>query len=290
VAGSALVAAGVNEAQVQFTHLDIPHCQVEGRATLDIDMPGLESQTNAAVNFVLGCGPTFSGRIVDHPLTLALAGVQVSLPKNTTLSDKGFNSDSASINLPAAFGGRISFTDILLAPDEIHLGSADGHFSLPDISFGDGDVLRITDNSATLHYESGAYQIAMTGSLSVRIPGSSPTTLPTTITLASGPRLKGSIKAQKLSLNLPGITFILQGMTLDNDGLKATDARLVMADALGSESAEIHNLRIDSDGITFADGSANFQLPDITLVDMQPPTGRRLQIPPSFVCSAIAPP
>jgi len=234
---------------------------VSGSATLDLTPPGVTG--SATVAFQITPGPAFAGTLAAFHLSVA--GVTLDVPDGATLDNNGIDAPSVVLTLPAVFGGATTtVSNLHIGPNDISLGSAGVRFGLPNLNFGDGSKLKLTNNQAQLTYDSASqrYKLDIQSRFVVNLPDNTQT-IDVQVALASvagQPQLQGTIAS--LSLSVAGTTLALTNLAFNNDGLTVDSATLTLPPGLGGSTVTVAGVSITSAGLAFAGGSVT--LPDIT--------------------------
>lgn len=275
--GLAIPGAGITSALTQvagfaasvpptITQISIPSALVIGTAGLRLTPPGVD--TVAQADFRLSPGPTWAGRM-DH-FELATAGVTLTVPAGALLANGSIVAPVVTLILPAFLGGGAApVNGLRIQPNSLELGGGALDFSLPDLLFGNGAQLKLSNNRGTLVFsgDTGDYRLSITSRLALNLPENNLTT-PMTVTLArvnGQSQLSGALG--KLSLNVAGTTLKMTQLTIGNSGLFVAQASLVMPQSLGGGQAMVYGIRITKDGLSIASGGGVFPIPTINIGD-----------------------
>ncbi|MFQ5341349.1 MAG: DUF4397 domain-containing protein [Anaerolineae bacterium] len=250
---------------LSITTASILDGSVSGHAGLIVDLPGVQKTIDT--DFTLDHAGLLSGHPPDFDLPIAGATLHVS---GAVLDETGISAATITLALPDRFGGgTVQVNDLQITPDDISLGQAGAAFDLPDVQFGDGSKLKLTNNQASLVYDSvsNAYQLAITTTLSLNLPQNQQN-IAMNVSLASvngQPQLSGTL--DNLSLNVAGTTLAMTDMALNNSGLSVRQATLTLPPALGSAQASVYAVSITGSGLTVGDTNARFSLPRVQIGD-----------------------
>jgi hypothetical protein len=230
---------------------------VEASAAVEGAMPGTAS-ANATLTSVDGLAQ-LNGAV--NNLTFNVAGGTLTMP-TATISNEGIVAPVATLALPSQVGD-VTFTvrDVQVGADGLSIGS--GTFFMPGFTLADGSMA-VTDVTAALVNVGGQYAISAEGTLTMDLPGNEQST-DVTLRLSPDGQLSGEVVG--LQLNLAGATLALGPTVIDADGLRTPRATLQLPPDLGGASAEVTDIVINQEGLSF--GSAGFavNLPDMILGD-----------------------
>ena len=262
--------SGFDAFSVTVSAIDLAQGTVTGTANITLTTPGVYAvsggQVTAAVSFVMLATPTgiqYTGSV--ESLTLIVGGMTFQAD-GVSLSDEGIGAAAVTLTAPALFGSAsASVNDLLISPSGVSLGGAGIAFNLPDLAYGDGSKLKLTNNRATLGYAQGDYEFTITSTLAISLPANVQN-ISATVKLAyvdGESQLTGSL--DNLSLTVAGSTLAMRDLAFDNSGVSVVSATLTLPPSLGSASATISATSVTSAGLSFA--QAQITLPDINIGD-----------------------
>jgi hypothetical protein len=230
--------------------------QFSANGTLSITLPN--NSINSSLAFTITQGGQLTGTLSN--LNLTVAGATLTLT-NVAITNSGLSVDSASLQMPASLGNTLA-TIGGLTIDQSGLSITDGSLILPDIKYGDGSKLKITNPSATLSVVNNQYQFSANGTLSITLPNNSINSS-LAFTITQNGQLTGTLS--NLNLTVAGATLTLTNIAITNSGLNVDSASLQMPTSLGNTLATIGGLTIDQSGLSITNGS--LILPDIKYGD-----------------------
>lgn len=193
---------------------------------------------------------------------LSVAGLTLAL-ETITIGNAGLVAASATLNLPGAFGGASARLESVKI-DRQGLGLGGGGFTIPEIKFGDGSVLKITQISGRLVVDGEDYTLGGEGTLVINLPANHITSR---IEVAIDPAGNLVGKVGGLELTIAGAKLSISDLQFDHEGLYAAAGTLTLPPAIAGETppSTVTDIRITADGLSI--GGGEIAAPDITLVD-----------------------
>jgi len=256
VAGSDLQTAP------SITQVNLLSGQAVGQATLHVHPPGLD--TTLTADFTIGPGPTFGGTV--QSFDFALVGCTINVT-GATLSAAGITVAASTFTLPAQFGGgSTAFAGLTITPTSFYVGGGGGSFSLPDMEFGAGDHLWITDLTATLSFAFGSFIMQAAGTVMINIPGNVTSVSVDKLFLDTQGDLSGSVEL--LQLGMAGGRLNMMSLQVNNAGLLAPSADWWLPGNLvgGSEKVYVPDVALTGYGLDIS-RIVELDLPDLNIGD-----------------------
>ncbi len=244
-----------------ISQINLVTSAVTGSATLRLTPPGIN--VAVAAGFTLagsGGGITTAGTL--QAFSLPVAGATIAVPAGATLSNAGVQAPLVTLTLPAALGGlAAAVSNLQVTPNSLSLGGANATFNLPNINFGDGSRLRISDAGGKLALTNGKYELAGFGTLRINLPGNQwVLNLPSFKLNALG---NLSATVGQFALNLAGASLTFKNATLSQAGVSVQTAMLTLPASLGGATGSVGLAKITKDGLAFA--AATIPLPEFKL-------------------------
>ena len=257
------------ETPASVTEVNLLSGQATGKGTLVIDITGLNATIPVA--FSMAPGPTFSGSVDPFDVTLAGCDIAVSA---ATLTDLGVTINTSTLTLPEKFGGQsAAFSGLTITPSSVYASS--GSVTFPDILFGEGTHLWITEVAGTFVYAFGEFVLQASGTVVVSIPQNVQRISAKPLFLDSKGNLSGQV--EDLELKVAGGTLTLSSLTLNNDGLFAASAELVLPSNMGGGTMYLTDIPVTKDGVDVS-SVLSFTLPDFSLGNKATFTNMRTQL------------
>ncbi len=235
--------------------------ETDGQATLRVNPPGVDKSVGA--DFKIMPGPAFDGTVETFALTLAGSTLAVT---GAALTNDGISLASVTLTLAGQFGGgSCSVTDLLITRNSFSIGGVGGTFPLPDVNFGSGDKLKITNGQASLSYVAGIYVMMGSGTLSLNLP-SNVQEIAIVFRFDSAGNISASLS--QLSLSVAGGTLAMKDIALGNNGLSVAVATLTLASSMRGVKHTVENVTITGDdGLSIGGVGVTIPLPDIYVGD-----------------------
>ena len=274
LAGFAVDPAGTN------LIADLRAGEVRGLAATYISMnPAGGEQSPTDVMFTLTADsagrPVFTGDVIEA-LDLTTAGVRLYVGMmGATLDNDGIVAETARLTLPAKLGGLSINVPLRLNAAELSLN--DGLvFTLPEMLFGDGEVLKIRNTSGQLVFDSWSadYRLYVEGDIIINLPENAQT-IRVLVLLGEEngqPVLSGSL--DQVRLTVAETTLQLQAVEISLEGLFVEVATLTLPENLGSGRVFVYNVSVTpEEGLQVGAWGGQMPIPQITIGDPDGPYG-----------------
>lgn len=219
------------------------------------------------------------GAGVSYAPLVRVAGFPVT--GTTSISQLNFLTGHVTGTTTLAYAGGDAYANtpvaFIVSPGPHFAGDASAPF---DVNYGDGAVLHVRAETATLAKEQTGYALLAQGVLTYNLTSafSQTTTLTTTVPgvydsvpdvnfklAASGELTDWGMPLPALELAIDYLTLRLEPLALDNRGLYGPGAALRVSDVLGGASLYRYNVYLTKDGLSLT--GQLIQLPDIVPPD-----------------------
>jgi hypothetical protein len=200
-------------AGISVSSIDIPASQVNATASLGVQI--YEVDATVPVNFAISGSASdivYSGTLDAFNFTLG--GLTLDAAPGATVSNVGISVPGVTLTLPSVLGGASSnINGLSITKNGVIIN--DGSITLPEIKYGDGSKLKITDTTANLTLANDEYKFTVNSTLYISLPGNLINT-PVSFTIDNG-ELSGTV--DKLDLTVAGAQLGLEDLAISNAGL-----------------------------------------------------------------------